>query len=60
MIMKESHSIAIKSLQQEQSLRDQGGTAGVIDVLNPKISGFDLIPILIDPADVGTPDLMAL
>jgi hypothetical protein len=36
MITKESHTIAIKSLRQEQSLRDHGGAVEVVYVLNPK------------------------
>jgi hypothetical protein len=36
MITKESRSIAIKSLRQEQSLRDRGSAVEVVYVLNPK------------------------
>src|SRR5215469_7318923 len=42
MITKESRSRAIKSLRQEQALRDHGGAVEVVYVLNPKFP--DLIP----------------
>ena len=42
MITKESCSIAMKSLRQEQIFHDHGDAAGIFDVLNPKFPG--LIP----------------
>ena len=42
MIAKDPHSIAIKILRQEQSLRDHGDAVEVVYVLNPKFP--DLIP----------------
>ena len=42
MITEELRSIAIKSLRQEQSLRDHGGAVEVVYTLNPKFP--DLIP----------------
>jgi hypothetical protein len=42
MITKESHSIAMKSLRQEQILRGHGDAVEVVSWLNPKFP--DLIP----------------
>ena len=51
MIAKDSHSIAIKSLRQEQSLRDHGDAVEVVYVLNPKFP--DLIPRPLGLTDAG-------
>jgi len=45
MITKHPRPMAIKNLRQDKTLRDHGGTAGVIQVLNPKFP--DLIPRLL-------------
>ena len=50
MITKESRSVAIKSLRQEQSLRHRDDTAEVMYVLNPKFP--DLIPPVAWPSQV--------
>ena len=51
MIAKELHSIAIKSLRQEQSLRDHGDAVEVFYMLNPKFP--DLIPLPVVSANAG-------
>jgi hypothetical protein len=43
MITKHPRTLAMKSLRQDKTLRDYDGTAGVIYVLNPEISGFDTL-----------------
>jgi hypothetical protein len=49
MIAKDSHSIAIKILRQDKTLRDHGGTGDDIYVLSPGISGFDTPAPVADP-----------
>jgi hypothetical protein len=50
-IAKDSHSIAIKTLRQEQSLRDHGDAVEVDYALNPKFPG--LIPRPLGQAGAG-------